>query len=207
MMQCNPWLIIFILITVFLFPFLLYSCSRFCCTTIPIFTVFLVPGNNIIREETDGSITIGEVKSSHTPSPGKAASQLQHSAEILSTVFPDVNTVAITVNMASPNPTRNLDHFDTTEHQSMTGFKFSGLSLSLGDIVDFARNNDLSVDFDLFKKANKEAMECVQKRKEKQQLRFLQSSQPDSTTTVTVSPFGMLLQNALGHNRSHYKYL
>lgn len=162
---------------------------------------------DIIREETDGSITIGEVKSSHTPSPGKAASQLQHSAEILSTVFPDVNTVAITVNMASPNPTRNLDHFDTTEHQSMTGFKFSGLSLSLGDIVDFARNNDLSVDFDLFKKANKEAMECVQKRKEKQQLRFLQSSQPDSTTTVTVSPFGMLLQNALGHNRSHYKYL
>lgn len=45
MMQCNPWLIIFILITVFLFPFLLYSCSRFCCTPIPIFTVFLLPGN------------------------------------------------------------------------------------------------------------------------------------------------------------------
>ena len=48
MMQCNPWLIIFILITVFLFPFLLYSCSRFCCTPIPIFTVFLVPGNNCV---------------------------------------------------------------------------------------------------------------------------------------------------------------
>ncbi len=45
MMQCNPWLIIYILITVFLFPFLLYSCSRFCCTPIPIFTVFLLPGN------------------------------------------------------------------------------------------------------------------------------------------------------------------
>jgi len=30
-----------------LFPFLLYSCSRFCCTPIPIFTVFLLPGNTI----------------------------------------------------------------------------------------------------------------------------------------------------------------
>ena len=51
MMQCNPWLIIFILITVFLFPFLLYSCSRFCCTPIPIFTVFLLPGNNWLSRE------------------------------------------------------------------------------------------------------------------------------------------------------------
>ena len=53
MMQCNPWLIIFILITVFLFPFLLYSCSRFCCTPIPIFTVFLLPGNKDISSNED----------------------------------------------------------------------------------------------------------------------------------------------------------
>lgn len=154
---------------------------------------------DVINIDDDGTITIGEVKSSNKPSSGKAASQLQLSAEILSTVFPEVNPVAITVDMASLHPTGNLEHPETTQHQTTTDFLFESISLSLGDVVEFARENALTVDFDLLMSANQEAMDCVQKRIEKQHLRFLKNSQPDSPATVTISGFGMLLQNALGH--------
>lgn len=67
MMQCNPWLIIFILITVFLFPFLLYSCSRFCCTPIPIFTVFLLPGNKPGSDVSMRLRGVNSINASNTP--------------------------------------------------------------------------------------------------------------------------------------------
>lgn len=101
--------------------------------------------------------------------------------------------------MASLHPTGNLEHPETTQHQNTTGLLFDSISLSLGDILEFARENALTVNFDLLMSSNQEAMECVQKRIEKQHLRFLKSSQPDSPATVTISAFGMLLQNALGH--------
>jgi len=157
---------------------------------------------DIIRIESDGSLTIGEIKSSHSPSAWKALSQLQHSCEILSTITPNLNPVAIIVNMASIN-TSSLYHTEITEHQAESGFFFNGISLSLGDITEYARTHALTVDFDLLVKANLEAIACVEKKAEKQQSKIHHSLQQEFPCT-TISVFGMVLQNALGSRNRNY---
>lgn len=159
---------------------------------------------DIIRFESDGSLTIGEIKSSNKPSTCKAASQLQHSCEILSTIYPSINPIAFTVNMASVKPTSSLNHPEIMEHRSESGFFFNGTSLSLGDITEFARNNALNVDFDILIKANIEALACIQKRTEKQQMSqftYLQQELPSNTALV----FGMVLQNALSQRNEIFR--
>jgi len=161
---------------------------------------------DIIRFDSDGSLTIGEIKSSNRPSACKAASQLQHSCEILSTIYPAVNPIAITVNMASVKATSSLNNPELAEHQSESGFFFNGTSLSLGDITEFARKNALNVDFDILVQANIEAMACVQKRTEKQQMSQLTYSQQEPPSN-TVSVFGMILQNALSQRNEFSRSL
>ena len=108
--------------------------------------------------------------------------------------------------MASVN-TSSLCHPEITEHQAESGFIFNGISLSLWDITEYARANALTVDFDLLVKANLEAIACVEKKAEKQQLRSFKSTQPEPPVSATISVFGMLLQNALGHDHRHYQQL
>lgn len=160
---------------------------------------------DIIRFESDGSLTIGEIKSSNKPSACKAASQLQHSCEILSTIYPLVNPIAITVNMSSVKPTSRVNNPEITEHQSESGFFFNGTSLSLGDITEFARNNNaLNVDFDILVEANIEALACVQKRTEKQQMSQFSYSQQE-IPSKKVSVFGMVLQKALSQRNEVFR--
>lgn len=161
---------------------------------------------DIICFESDGSLTIGEIKSSNKPSACKAAPQLQHSCDILSTIYPLVNPIAITVSMGLVNTTDNLNQQKITDHQSESGFIYSGIALSLGDIIEFARNNALNIDFDILVKANIEALACVQKRAEKKlmsQVSNLQQLLPSEK----VSVFGMVLQNALSQRNVVFRSL
>lgn len=151
---------------------------------------------DIIKIEDDGSITIGEIKASYKPSACKAASQLEHSAEILSSIFYDVNAIAITVNMASLIISANLNQPVETDHLTMSGFSYKCISLTLGDIMGIDNHKAIKEDdSEVLISAYKEALECVRNRMENKHLILNENIKSEETTAPSV--FGLLLQDAL----------
>jgi hypothetical protein len=152
---------------------------------------------DILRLEDDGSITIGEIKASNKPSAFKALSQLQLSYEILSAIYQDINPVAITVDMASSQNSKNIFESHNEKVISNLGFQFTCISLSLGNVIDYVHKNNIDKDLSLFNQAHIEALNCVRHRTEKSKIKQMQKAQQILIQKESMSVFGLLLQNAL----------
>lgn len=155
---------------------------------------------DIARIESDGSITIGEIKVSGTANPFKAVKQLRRSSEILSNMA-QVYPIAITVDMKCTDTTNNLDTPKIVSHSD--DFCFNSLCLSLGDIEKYATECNIDIDIDLFYEAHIEAINIFEHRTRKNIEKFERNlAKRVEKQHETISAFGMVLQKALCHQQT-----
>jgi len=145
---------------------------------------------DLIHFEPDGSVTVGEIKTSSRPSVYKAASQLKRSCEILSSLFKKVNPVSIVVDTTSLDETLLVS--STCDSGSLT---FRGVVYSLQSIITFAKKAHIEIDMSLFMKAYTFSQELLKNRLERQTVKSQTSLEP--LNVIVDNSFAFLLQKAL----------
>lgn len=146
---------------------------------------------DIIRFENDGSVTIGEIKSSNKPSRNAPVGQLNVNATILSVIY-NVNKIGLTVDMTETKALNEYIELIKVK-QNKPDTSYSCISLSLGDAIHFAEISGYIFDLELIADANQEAIACAKCKSEKRN--SVQNSIPVNSNPKTS--FGMILQSAL----------